>query len=72
MVDLSDGFDGPIEHGFSNVVFVIPAIIVIGVAGKRTYLDRTWNNISYSKVVSNTFRRKEFISGNKLEILLYT
>ncbi|KAK1122462.1 hypothetical protein K0M31_009681 [Melipona bicolor] len=32
MVDLSDGFDGPIEHGFSNVVFVIPAIIVIGVA----------------------------------------
>ncbi|KOX80532.1 hypothetical protein WN51_13016 [Melipona quadrifasciata] len=32
MVDLSDGFDVPIEHGFSNVVFVIPAIIVIGVA----------------------------------------
>ena len=39
MVDLSDGFDGPIEHGFSNV-FVIPAIIVIGLAGKRTYLEK--------------------------------
>lgn len=29
MVDLtiSGGFDGPIEHGFSNVIFAIPAII---------------------------------------------
>ena len=40
MVDLSDGFDGLIEHGFSNVVFVIPAVIVIGLAGKRIYLKK--------------------------------
>ena len=29
MVDLSGGQDGPIEHGFSNSVFIVPAIIII-------------------------------------------
>ncbi|XP_033220667.1 uncharacterized protein LOC117175171 isoform X2 [Belonocnema kinseyi] len=31
MVDLS-GPEGPIEHGFSNSVFIIPALIVIGLS----------------------------------------
>ncbi|KDR11411.1 hypothetical protein L798_14044 [Zootermopsis nevadensis] len=32
MVDLSGGPDGPIEHGFSNSVFVIPGIIILGLS----------------------------------------
>ncbi|XP_015608275.1 uncharacterized protein LOC107274050 isoform X2 [Cephus cinctus] len=32
MVDLSGGPEGPIEHGFSNEVFIIPAAIVIGLS----------------------------------------
>ncbi|XP_016840467.1 uncharacterized protein LOC100119605 isoform X2 [Nasonia vitripennis] len=32
MVDLSGGPEGPIEHGFSNGVFVIPAVIVISLS----------------------------------------
>jgi hypothetical protein len=35
MVDLSGGPDGPIEHGFSNSVFIIPGIIILGLSGKR-------------------------------------
>jgi len=34
MVDLSGGPDGPIEHGFSNSVFIIPGIIILGLSGK--------------------------------------
>lgn len=34
MVDLSGGQDGPIEHGFSNTVFIIPGIIFITLSGK--------------------------------------
>ena len=34
MVDLS-GSKGPIEHGFSNGVFVIPAVIVISLSGNE-------------------------------------
>lgn len=30
MVDLSGGPEGPIQHGFSNSVFIVPAIIVVG------------------------------------------
>ncbi|KAK3930222.1 Protein orai-2 [Frankliniella fusca] len=33
MVDLSGGPEGPIEHGFSNSVFIVPAIVVIGLTG---------------------------------------
>ncbi|GLV36398.1 uncharacterized protein CBL_08889 [Carabus blaptoides fortunei] len=33
MVDLSGGQDGPIEHGFSNTVFIIPGIIFITLSG---------------------------------------
>lgn len=29
MVDLSDG---PIQHGFSNSVFIVPAIVVVGLS----------------------------------------
>jgi len=38
MVDLSGGPDGPIEHGFSNTVFIIPAIVVIGLAGNNYFI----------------------------------
>lgn len=34
MVDLSGGPDGPIEHGFSNSVFVIPGLIIFLLSGK--------------------------------------
>lgn len=34
MVDLSGGPEGPIEHGFSNAVFIFPALIVVGLSGK--------------------------------------
>lgn len=34
MVDFSNGFDNPIEHGFNDIVFITPAILVIGLAGK--------------------------------------
>ncbi|GIY35712.1 hypothetical protein CDAR_185381 [Caerostris darwini] len=34
MVDLTGtGPAGPIEHGFSNWVFVLPAVIVLGLMG---------------------------------------
>lgn len=33
MVDLSGGQDGPIEHRFSNFVFVISGIIFVSLAG---------------------------------------
>lgn len=48
MVDLSGGQDGPIEHGFSNSVFIIPGIIITGLAGKFIILSIIYN-ISYSK-----------------------
>jgi hypothetical protein len=35
MVDLSGSAEsgGPIEHGFSNWVFIVPALITIGLIG---------------------------------------
>ncbi|XP_073980911.1 uncharacterized protein [Rhodnius prolixus] len=32
MVDLSGGPDGPIEHGFSNSVFIVPGAIIFGLS----------------------------------------
>ncbi|XP_051157402.1 uncharacterized protein LOC127279214 isoform X2 [Leptopilina boulardi] len=32
MVDLSGGSEGPLEHGFSNAVFIFPALIVVGLS----------------------------------------
>ena len=40
MVDLSGGPDGPIEHGFSNSVFIIPGIIILGLSGK--FINAGW------------------------------
>lgn len=38
MVDLTGGGkDGPIEHGFSNSVFILPAIIIIGLMSFFAY-----------------------------------
>lgn len=38
MVDLTGGGpDGPIEHGFSNWVFILPAIITITLISFFTY-----------------------------------
>jgi hypothetical protein len=34
MVDIAGGHDGPIEHGFSNSVFIIPGIIILGLSGE--------------------------------------
>jgi hypothetical protein len=34
MIDISEGADGPIEHGFSNSVFIIPGIIILCLSGK--------------------------------------
>lgn len=34
MVDLSGGHDGPLEHAFSNSVFIVPGIVVISLTGK--------------------------------------
>lgn len=39
MVDLSGGPDGPIEHGFSNTVFIIPGAIIIGLSGIQLFKD---------------------------------
>ena len=36
-MDLSGGPEGPIEHGFSNGVFVIPAVIVISLSGESVH-----------------------------------
>lgn len=36
MVDLGGGQDGPIEHGFSNSVFIIPGIVFVSLAGGFT------------------------------------
>lgn len=33
MVDLGGGHDGPLEHGFSNSVFILPGIIVVSLTG---------------------------------------
>nr|CAH7719876.1 unnamed protein product [Callosobruchus chinensis] len=35
MVDLGGGQDGPIEHGFSNTVFIIPGIIFVSLSGEH-------------------------------------
>lgn len=32
MVDLSGGSDGPLEHAFSNTVFIIPGIIFVSLS----------------------------------------
>ncbi|VEN43900.1 unnamed protein product [Callosobruchus maculatus] len=32
MVDLGGGQDGPIEHGFSNTVFIVPGIIFVSLS----------------------------------------
>ncbi|XP_074597045.1 uncharacterized protein LOC141852087 isoform X1 [Brevipalpus obovatus] len=37
MVDLSGGHEGPIEHRFSNWIFVVPGIITIALVGFFTY-----------------------------------
>lgn len=37
MVELS-GKDDPFQHGFPNVVFFIPAIVVCGLAGKLNFI----------------------------------
>lgn len=34
MVDLGGGQDGPIEHGFSDSVFILPTIVVVSLSGK--------------------------------------
>ncbi|KAJ8924444.1 hypothetical protein NQ315_007241 [Exocentrus adspersus] len=34
MVDLGGGQDGPIEHGFSNSVFILPGIIFVSLSGR--------------------------------------
>lgn len=33
MVELSSSTD-PFQHGFPNIVFVIPAVVVVGLSGK--------------------------------------
>lgn len=38
MVDLRGGQDGPIEHGFSNSVFILPGIIFISLSSKLIQL----------------------------------
>lgn len=35
MVDLSGSKD-PFQHGFSNSVFIVPAIVVVGLTGMKT------------------------------------
>lgn len=35
MVDLSGGPDGPLELAFSNDVFILPGIVVVGLSGKE-------------------------------------
>ncbi|XP_077483539.1 uncharacterized protein LOC144093735 [Amblyomma americanum] len=38
MVDLTGGGpDGPIEHGFSNWVFILPGIIIVSLISFFTY-----------------------------------
>jgi len=37
MVDLSGGTQGPIEHGFNNAIFIIPAILVVLIVGFSAY-----------------------------------
>lgn len=34
MVDLGGGQDGPIEHGFSNSVFILPGIVFVALSGE--------------------------------------
>lgn len=34
MVDLS-GANDPFQHGFSNSVFIVPAIVVVGLTGMK-------------------------------------
>lgn len=38
MVDLGGGQDGPIEHGFSDSVFILPAIVIVSLSGKHEFL----------------------------------
>lgn len=42
MVELS-GKDDPFQHAFPNIVFVLPAVVVIGLAGKLTNLFILFN-----------------------------
>lgn len=38
MVELS-GKDDPFQHGFPNIVFIVPTIVVIGLSGKLFYFS---------------------------------
>ena len=49
MVDLGGGPEGPIEHGFSNKVFILPALIVVSLSGE-TYLKYTSFSILHTSV----------------------
>ncbi|XP_076333315.1 uncharacterized protein LOC143237683 [Tachypleus tridentatus] len=56
MVDISgSGSDGPIEHGFSNWVFVFPTIITATLVGVNVpvqgLLVATWNLSCYEVLV---------------------
>lgn len=46
MVDLSGGQDGPLEHGFSNSVFIIPGVVFISLSGKLKNLNTIPSHIS--------------------------
>lgn len=38
MVDLGGGQDGPIEHGFSNTVFILPGFIFVSLTGQYHFV----------------------------------
>lgn len=42
MVDLGGGQDGPIEHGFSDSVFILPAFVVVSLSGKNADFGYTF------------------------------
>lgn len=51
MVELS-GKDDPFQHGFPNVVFILPAIVVAGLAGKL--LNEEKNHFELNHMHKNT------------------
>lgn len=44
MVDLGGKGEGsPLQHSFDNTVFIVPALIILGVVGKKLCLRRLIN-----------------------------
>ena len=56
MVDLSSSSGGLIEHGFDNSVFIIPAVVIVGLAGEFSSYALNFTTLKQYKVPAFTIQ----------------